>query len=934
MPALTIETLAFAYWELCLLLGSVRLVHIWSWKNGPPSASSADIWLFRLSTNIVLSAAIASLFSFAKLNGATSYLAAATLLLVMLYFNNFSQLKSDVRSLLSLFEEPAVARHPWLLVVLTALGLPVLWMAMRPIDEIDSLAHLYFMLDWLRNETTPYVFANNYVSFWELTYIPSLAITRSDAFFWLASLKPVLIVSLGIYCLAKTFGLSRRLALVACLNSVALFHFWGRPSGVATLKNDMLYAAGVVLIAFAITKILRFGLDRGSGLLLTLGFTFVTIKYSGPFIIVVSLLLMATLNVNRTWKARKTVLVWGLLSSIFLLATTGHYYLRNLLEHRNIFYPIKINFMNIRLPGTVDLTGTSVLESLSDARVWQAFFLPTSGISPAGYLFPLTLASILVVSTVLSARTVINLFRRRTYRSEESFLAAYILFTWLMYFRSFWSASNTPGDLFYLTNLASLRYAEGSLALSELFLIYLLSRSKSPEPLLLGLAGLSLASRLGLLYYLWMPRVGNLTLMILIVSSMSGLLLVGLSLKPSGNLRKVAGCCILSLFVFVFAPLAVESNRINWAPWWREVWLPLYDLPHAKVHVVTEPRSNEYWGSRYLLSGKRLQHDVQFGTERELLEDEGRQPDFVVKLRNPNLPNSTALADFASRLSTQGYVTIALNQFSILLQSVGVVPLTDIRNEISPRVWIMGTAEPLLPSVTVDSGHAQPAVRTLQPGGLVLFGSPRQLYLIGDRKPKAVVADEGATVLAMNAGPLDEQGKAQGLKFTYVRGSWVPSMTGIRPINPDYDFAQARATNSLGPWAISVSDGGTYEVEHLTDETGPFMRVKATSDARWLVVVGRLPNNLADLTPITVRGKIRSTSLATHSLDLFDLNATGRFDHVKRVGTLRGRWELLSLSSRVQFSSPQDYYALGLTMPKKGDYFDIRELSLFHGFFP
>jgi hypothetical protein len=942
MTTPTLEILALVYWELCLLLASVRLAYIFGCKYDVRNVHQAELLLAWLGINIILSAGIASVLSFAKFNGAGQYLVAATLLLVVLYFRSFSQLKSDIRRLASMFDETVMGRPGWLWIVSLTLLLPALLKAMRPIDEMDSLYHLNFMLDWLSNKTTPYVFAHHFVLFWELTYIPSMAITRSDLFLWLTSLKPVLVVGLGIYSIGRKLGFSRHLMLIGTLNSIALYHFWsffGWPSGVGTLKNDMIFAAGVVLIAFAALQILRLGVARSGGLLLTLGLTFVTVKYTGLLIIVLSLLLIAILNVNQLWKARRAVFMWTLLSFVFLLVTTGHYYLRNLLEYGNPFYPIQIHIMNIRLPGIIDLSGTSILESLSDVRVYQAFFFPESGMSPAGLLFPLTLASILVASSILSVRSVINLFRRKPLlRIEEGFLAGYILLTWLVYFRSFWSASANPGDLVYLYNLNSLRYVKGTLALSELFLVYLLTRSKFPKILILGLVGLSLLSRLVILYHRWPSEVGNPALMLLLIGIISGPILIGFLIIRSSRFRIIVSCCVLGLLVAIVGPLAVEINRAAWAPWWRDVVWPLHNLPPAKVYVVREPGwANSEPGWRYLVSGKRFQHDAQIGTEQDLLnllDKEEAYPDYVVQLRNRNFPDRPKLAAFGSRLFSHEYATIAINDFSILLQVAKRVPLADVISERPPKVWFIGTDTSLLPGAAVDMGNAKPELRELRSDDLVLFGTPPQLYRIGDRKLNIVVADEGTKVLAINLGLLDEKGKAQGLEFTYTGECWVPNMSGIQPINPDYDFAIARATNSIGPWEISVSKDGTYQVEHLTDETGSFIRIMATSDAQWLVIVGRLPRDLPDYIPITVRGQIRSFGLAEHSLDLFDLSDKGKFDHLQRKGSSRGNWELLNLSARVRFWSPQDYYALGLIMPRKGDYFDVRELSLYQGFLP
>jgi hypothetical protein len=934
----TIETFAYIYWELCLLLASVRLAYICGWKE---EAHRSELMLAWLSISIVLSSWIASFYSFALLNSSVSYLAAATLVLVLLYARNPSRLKSDICSLLSLFDRPVIEKGFFPLAISAALCVPVLLMSMRPVDETDSFYYLNFMLNWLNNRTIPYEFYRNYPAFWQVTYMPGLAITRSDAFFWLTSLKPVIIVCLGIYCIGREFGFSRRLALLVAINGIALQYFWIGPSGVSTLKEDMVHAAGIVLIAHAVLRTVRRGVNMKSGLLLSVGFVFITTKWNGFFISALGLPLMAFFTSALISKARKAFFVWILCSFAFFLTTTGHYYLRNILAHNNPFYPYQVSFMDIHLPGTIEAPGTSILESLSNRGVWQAFFSPASGISPAGLLFPLILGCILISSIYISIRSPIALFRHKPLIKKESFLAMYILLTWLLYFRAFWSASDNPGDLVYLFNLNSLRFVEGTLALSELFLVYLLWRLKTKELLLLGLAGLSLASRLAILYLRWPSAIGRQTLMLIVILSL--LVLVGLSLIRTNKFHRILCWSILGFFAVFIGPLVVETNRSNsWAPWWRGVLLPLQNIPPARVYVVIDPGDFDR-DLIYPVSGRRLQHTVQIATQekllnslrdKNLLETERARPDYVVKIRDPNRPDKAKLAAFGSRLFSYGWGTVAINRCSILLQQMEMVAFSDIVKGKPPRAWFMKSPRPLLPGTSVEHGNAKPGMAILRKGDLALFGNPSQLYLLGDRKPKVVIADEGEKLLALNLGMLDENGMAQGIEFTYQQGRWAPDMPDPRPINQDYDFSIARATNSVGPWRISTSRGGTYKVEHLFDETGPFMRVKSTSGARWLVIIGRFPENLADNTPVTVRGQIRSTIQTRTTLHLYDLNDRGRYEKVARSGTSLGSWEQLSLSKHMRFPSPKDYYAIGLLRPKKGEYFDVREFSLFKGVFP
>ena len=55
-----------------------------------------------------------------------------------------------------------------------------------------------------------------------------------------------------------------------------------------------------------------------------------------------------------------------------------------------------------------------------------------------------------------------------------SMLSIFILFTWITYIGSSFSASFLPDDLAYIAKLHSLRYVVGTLALTEILFVYFL----------------------------------------------------------------------------------------------------------------------------------------------------------------------------------------------------------------------------------------------------------------------------------------------------------------------------------------------------------------------------------------------------------------------------------------------------------------------------
>src|SRR5699024_4544369 len=99
--------------------------------------------------------------------------------------------------------------------------------------------------------------------------------------------------------------------------------------------------------------------------LLALGVAFSTVKYTGLFLAPLALAAVIALRAV-CWRGLTAVL-------LTFLATSGPYYLRSLVQHGSPFYPFQINLGPIHLPGTADLSYSSILYNLHDPRLWRAF---------------------------------------------------------------------------------------------------------------------------------------------------------------------------------------------------------------------------------------------------------------------------------------------------------------------------------------------------------------------------------------------------------------------------------------------------------------------------------------------------------------------------------------------------------------------------------
>jgi len=920
-------------WELSLTLVGVQLAQILGLVPNRGEDPPELFVLTVLAGNIFVSAGLASVFSFLKVNSFATYFGA---MLVMLTASVYGLRRRPIRpaDLGGLFERSAASRSPWAFGTLCCIFVPAFLPALRPIIEVDSLHALNFMLDWLSNRTTPYVFFYDYVAFWELAYLPLLALTRSDAFFWMVSLKPVLITALGLYALGLTLRMPSRLALITAAASMGFVYFWWGPSGIPTLKNDMLYAAGFVLIALAVTNCAQGRIDRVQLFLLTCGLAFITVKYSGLAIAAVGLIAFVLLSYERL-RFGRTGLLWSGIGLACVLASTGHYYLKNLVVYHNAFYPVRIRLLGVTFPGTRELTGTSILSTLDDNRLWRLFFLPEGLLSPAGALFPITLAATLLVSLLLVLGSLYRIARGTAWSRPHLALAILLLSGWMSYFGSYWSASEVPGDLFYvLRDLASLRYVGGVLGVSEVFLVALLYEMGLSEPLLIALAAVNLASRGFILSLKW-PWTTVFTFYHATALGMACgvIIFIGRVLpRPAGYISVIG---LLLLFPLMAGPLIVERNREAWAPWWASAVMPLRDAPSTTIFMLAEP-GGSYGHHRYLMAGRRFQHSVRVGSEAELVSLATRPddpPKFVVALRNPNVPpQPDLLSDVAAKLVPYGYETLAVGGYALFLQRVSAASEV-VDGTVSSTTWFVDD-KPLIPGEPADTGNLRPAARMLARGDRVLSGTPLKLYRLEEGGAVLVNVAEGAAVTIANGGPPDTTGVPHGLTYRFRSGKWAPDLSDLERANPDHDFRVARGMNSLGPWQISTSAAEGYRLEHLADESGAFVRVTATKTARWLVILGRFPKDFVDGMPVTVRAEARCHGTSRYALDLFDFLPSRRYVHVQRIGGACGDWQTLVVWRRVEFWSKQDYYALGLIEPKEGDSFDVRELSLLKGFAP
>ncbi|SPE41773.1 membrane hypothetical protein [Candidatus Sulfopaludibacter sp. SbA3] len=451
-------------------------------------------------------------------------------------------------------------RARYALAVLAALLAPLVLLSFHPVDEIDSINYLHYLIEWMANRSTPYDFATYYVAFWELSFLPTWMVTRVDLFFPLLELKSLVLLALAAWLLGREFKLRAALLGATVLGSCLLRHMWYAVSGISTLKNDMLHGVGFLLLTLVVVRATRRRLTRADIALLAGGVIFAPVKYLGIFIVPVAIAAILWFRREQVRSHPASTIRATLAIGVLALGTSWHYYVHHVLEFGSPFYPVQINLGPIHLPGLADLSNTSLLYNARNPELWRIFFLPASGISHAGLMFPLVLALTLLLSAGCCARAMFLWLRHGRAPAPLDAAAFLILCGWMLYFRSALGAGGAAGDLGFIRNdLNSLRYAEGVLAASELFLVALFQRIAP------ALVGANLASRLILLYSRIPAQVFPLSLVLPAAGAVLVTLLAASRLRP----RLRAALCLAALVIS--CPFLVERNRVLWTPYWNDL---------------------------------------------------------------------------------------------------------------------------------------------------------------------------------------------------------------------------------------------------------------------------------------------------------------------------------------------------------------------------
>ncbi len=890
----SLAILRFACWETALFAASIAIARALGCRG---ARRVEEKILAVLAIQIVLESSFAALFSFAGINSPAAYwIAAAVCLLAAVATRGgreaLVRAAADVRT-------AEIFRYPRAAACAAGFLTPLFLLSFHPVDEADSINYLHFLIDWMANRATPYAFASNYVAFWELSFLPAWTVTGLDGFFPLLALKAVVVLALAVWLAGRELGLRRGLLLWTVASAVLLRHIWWEFSGVPTLKNDVLHGAGFVLLTLVVLRAARRRPDRADAVLFALGAAFAAVKYTGIF---VAALAAAAVLFLVLWGRRFRLPALPILATaLFVLLTSGHYYLRTLLLYGSPFYPFQINFAFVHLPGTADLSGTSILYNLRNPALWRGFFLPAGGVSSAGLLFPLVLAA----APLLSAWFVV----RRPSASRPLVWAGFMLLNgWFLYFRSVYSAGAVPGDVGYVTGLGSLRYVIGVLAVSELLLMALLRRFPR---LALSLVALNTASLLAILYAK-LP-LSNFPIPGVIAASAAAALAAWLLLRFAPPRRRaLAATLAASLALTACAPAIVERNRASWLPWWADLKPGFAAARAGSLALLSYPEWGFFEG--HIFAAGNPVHPARrmlAPADLDALPAAAR-PRYLAALVTPGSGEaSTWRSRRAADFARWGYAAAGDSPLGAIFEPA-LPPLPAPAQDLD--AWYTPAGTMAVIGVTDFSGH------TLRIGDVVADPSGGLIRLEATgRRP--LDPAPGAILRLLNCGEIDftrelPRGRPPGSVYRRETGRWIPAQA--RPAAP---------TALPSPnWNASAGDGHLTQDVISDDGPAPYVRVRATTDARWLIYSAAYPDGLPDGVPVTVRAVVRcpygcSLSTAGHSPDL---DRPARSD----------QWTTLSLTFAYQRNGRPQHYAVGMAGCHRGDWFDVQSFELHAGLFP
>ena len=868
-----------------------------------PVPHPGRFWTGVLAVKLVAASLIPMVLSFAGLHQASIYLTVAALISGSCVYAIRRRSNGDFASG-TFIRELFVSPFSVLLFAGSVLVfLPPLLATMAPPSETDTLVNLSKLLEWVQYHKTPYHFAYNYVSFAEAAYVPVVVVARQDTVLWLPSVQAVLVFALAAYQLARLVLSSKLLAFVLALNGTALVHFWYGVSGVATIKNDMLYNAGLLLVVLSSLADFAAGQKILSRVFFICGFIFASVKYSGP-VFLAGMIAILFVAYRHEWKRYLRFFVtW---TAVTFLATTGHFYIKNLVRYGNPLFPMKLSVFGFSLPGTMDFQGTSILSNWRHPETWTGLL----GTLKEGPLFPIAFVGFLYFLPIVFVSR-----REKELGRGLRLLAASCLLAWLVYFASQWSAGMAPGDVGMVTAHYSFRYASAADVLAKiLFGACLIRFVPRTFWVVFGLFAGDLIFRL---FHLYSVPIQFVPLWRAMGWSVAGLCLIAVAMFFLRSRARVALAGIIPVALVAASPGVGEINRSRW---WINEFKPVTDrLRNAAGSDVVVLNDPALWPLMYPASGQFFQHRILIQDQRTLLAKPGdcrTNPDAIVLFSTHMIPDE--LVDTLSpALNACGLPLMGRSVYSAIF-------LTDKGSKVLPPGSVAASFVPDSELDEIASGKRK------SPGSplLTISGDRPVLMMSSSFGYRAVAGTASSRVKVVNLGGQLDHGGFSSLDFRWSPGGWRISEESLGGVISQFTLSSILENGKANPsWVIG--GGGKVAIEVAGSPGHEVLRLRAGADIPWMAVLFSGSTKIRNAA-VTLFGEVRSVSQGPFTLTAA---SGGKYLQILKVSAPQS-WTRLAVSQQFDTSATGFQLGAGLGSVKSGDLLEIRSLRILQAKLP
>jgi hypothetical protein len=500
---MTLNLLIFVYWEVGLIFSSFCLSAIYiSYYKLQKYPISLGLGLF-LGVKLLLGAALPQWLSLIGALSATRIFTLTSVIVLMssICFLNLAKRYGD-----STFWKRYLVWHVYkkqdliFVALVCACLAPGIASSFGPILEADSIGYSHSLISIIQGKITPLDYPAHFSALWESSYLPSISLLGSTIYCPIINLETLAFMAIGVFAICEILRFKKSVIQLLFLVVITQGQLWGyTPSGISTLKNDLVFSAATIWICLSCLLILKNSdIKYFSPAFLAIGTTFILCKFSG--VLPLFLIMFVTLFLTKSWiqfsKQKLKILAFTFSVALF---SNGFYYVYNLLSYGNPVAPYELDLGIVKLNGTVQAENTRIIDRLDSIDTYRYFFqLNNWNESRIGLFFPL-----FFFLALLNVLFVVLRFKEYGYLDllAQRFISIISALLWMIFIVTPWTSGTQDVPYFYLEEGFSFRYASAAIILSTVSaIILLLKLAQVGEKLVLFVLTLQFLAQIKYLY--------------------------------------------------------------------------------------------------------------------------------------------------------------------------------------------------------------------------------------------------------------------------------------------------------------------------------------------------------------------------------------------------------------------------------------------------